>query len=89
MLKNKIVVGILPTYNYKNEENSPYNDIAYFVRMYEEKIKECGAIAIGLLNNDISIYKDICDAYIWPGGKVKQKAITWNMSRITSNSHFF
>ena len=68
MIKNKIVVGILPIYNFKNEENDPYQDKAIFVRMYEEMIKESGAIPIGLLDSNMDIYKDVCDAYLWPGG---------------------
>ncbi len=73
MIKNKIVVGILHTYNLTKEDNNPYDDRATFVRMYEEMITKNGAIAIGLLNNNIGIYKDICDAYIWPGGSYIQK----------------
>jgi len=68
MIQNKPVVGILPTYNLKNEQNDPYQDRASFVRMYAEKIKQCGGIPIGLLEQEVSIYKDLCDAYIWPGG---------------------
>ena len=74
MIKNKIVVGIIPTYNLTNEDNDPYLDRAYYVRMYEEMIKECGVIPIGLLDEDISIYLDMCDAYLWPGGS----KILWN-----------
>ena len=73
MIKGKIVVGILPTYNLTNEENDPYLDRAYFVRMYEQMILEAGAIPIGLLNNNIENYFDICDAYVWPGGRCIQK----------------
>lgn len=68
MIKNKVVVGILPIYNLKNEENDPYQDKAIYVRMYEEMIRESGAIPIGLLDSNMDIYKDICDAYLWPGG---------------------
>lgn len=74
MIKNKIVVGIIPSYNLTNEDNDPYLDRAYYVRMYEEMIKECNAIPIGLLDEDINIYLDICDAYLWPGGS----KILWN-----------
>ncbi len=73
MTNKKIVVGILPTYNLTNEDNNPYDDRASFVRMYEEMITKNGAIAIGLLSNNIELYKDICDAYIWPGGSCIQK----------------
>ncbi len=68
MIKNKIVVGIIPVYNLKNEENDPYLDRAYFVRMYEEMIVNSGGIPIGLLDSNMDMYKDICDAYVWPGG---------------------
>ena len=71
MIKNKVVVGILPTYDY--DDTNPYKDIDRFIRMYEERIYECGAIPLGILNKDVSIYKDICDAYLWPGGKVINK----------------
>lgn len=71
MLKNKIVVGILPTYYYSDTD--PYGDNSHFVRMYEERVKECGAIAIGLLHNNLDIYKDMIDAYIWPGGSIITK----------------
>ena len=74
MIKNKIVVGIIPTFNLTNEDNDPYQDRAYYVRMYEEMIKECGAIPIGLLDEDVSMYLDLCDAYVWPGGG----KIVWN-----------
>lgn len=68
MIRNKPVIGILPTYNLKNEENDPYQDRASFVRMYIEKVKECGGIPIGLLDQNASMYTSICDGYIWPGG---------------------
>lgn len=64
----KPVIGIVPTFNLTNEENNPYNDVATFVMMYEELIKECGGIPIGLVDKDVSIYQDICDGYLWPGG---------------------
>ncbi len=68
MKQNKPVIGILPTYNLNNEKNDPYMDRASFVRMYVEKVRECGGIPIGLLDQDISLYKDICNGYLWPGG---------------------
>ena len=71
MIKNKIVIGILPTYDNSNED--PYANRDRFVRMYETIIKDCGAIPIGLLNRDLSIYYDLCDAYVWPGGYVIEK----------------
>lgn len=64
----KPVIGIVPTYPLKNEENDPYKDTATFVTMYEEMIKKCGGIPIGLLDKDPSIYSSICDGYLWPGG---------------------
>ena len=68
LAKDIIVVGILPTYNLKNEDNDPYKDVASFIRMYEEVIEECGAVPVGILNKNVEIYTEICDAYVWPGG---------------------
>lgn len=68
MIKNKPVIGIIPTYNLTNEANDPYADRASFVRMYEEKITKSGGIAIGLLSQNITDYLSICDGYVWPGG---------------------
>ena len=73
MIKGKIVVGILPTYNLKNDDNDPYQDKASFVRMYEQMVVDSGAIPIGILNSDVKQYFDICDAYIWPGGRCIKK----------------
>ena len=71
MIKNKVVVGILPTYDYSNED--PYANRDRFVRMYSDIIKDCGAIPIGLLNRDLKMYFDLCDAYVWPGDNVIEK----------------
>ena len=49
MIKNKPVIGIIPTYNLQNEENDPYLDRASFVRMYEEKIVSSGQTFFQLL----------------------------------------
>lgn len=68
MIKNKPVIGIIPTYNLKNEENDPYVDQAKFVTMYAKKVKESGGIPIGLLEQNLEEYMDICDGYLWPGG---------------------
>ncbi len=68
MIKNKPIIGIIPTYNIKNEENDPYQDQAKFVSMYFKKVKESGGIPIGLLEENIEEYTEICDGYIWPGG---------------------
>ena len=68
MIKNKPVIGILPTYNLVNDANDPYQDRASFVRMYEEKIYECGGIPIGLLHQNMYDYLPLCDGYLWPGG---------------------
>ena len=56
MIKNKPVIGIIPTYNLQNEENDPYLDRASFVRMYEEKIVSSGGIPIGLLHQNVEDY---------------------------------
>ena len=68
MIKNKPVIGILPTYNLINETNDPYLDQASFIRMYEKKIYECGGIPIGLLHQNMEEYLSLCDGYLWPGG---------------------
>lgn len=68
MIKNKPVIGIIPTYNIKNEENDPYVDQAKFVTMYAKKISESGGIPIGLLEQNMEEYMNICDGYLWPGG---------------------
>ena len=68
MIKNKPVIGIIPTYNLTNETNDPYQDRASFVRMYEEKIVECGGVPIGLLHQNVKDYLSLCDGYLWPGG---------------------
>jgi len=68
MLKNRPVVGILSTYNLKNEENDPYQDQAKFVRMYSDMVIHSGGIPIGLTEENITYYFPLCDAYIWPGG---------------------
>lgn len=67
-MNRKPVIGIVPTYNLKNEENDPYQDISKFVRMYDEKIVASGGIPIGLLNSNPSDYLDLCDGYLYPGG---------------------
>ena len=68
MIRNKPVIGILPTYNLTNEANDPYQDRASFVLMYEEKIVKCGGIPIGLLDQNMEDYLSLCDGYLWPGG---------------------
>ena len=68
MIKNKPVIGIIPTYNLTNETKDPYQDRASFVRMYEEKIVECGGVPIGLLHQHVEDYLSLCDGYLWPGG---------------------
>ena len=67
MIKNKPVIGIIPTYNIEKDDN-PYSDWTNFVKMYEQKIYEAGGIPIGLLNPDSKEYLDLCDGYLWPGG---------------------
>ena len=68
MIKNKPVIGIIPTFNINNPDNDPYLDRAYFVNLYEKMIAEAGGIPVGLLDLDINLYKDLCDGYLWPGG---------------------
>ena len=83
MIKNKVVVGILPTYDYSDTD--PYANRTRYVRMYEEMIRECGAIPLGLLSRDLSLYYDLCDAYIWPGGNVIEKDFYRVFDDILSN----
>jgi gamma-glutamyl-gamma-aminobutyrate hydrolase PuuD len=70
MIKNKPVIGIIPTYNITNPSNDPYLEQAKFVRMYSEHIKKCGGIPIGLLEENMDEYLSLCDGYLWPGGNV-------------------
>jgi len=67
-MKNKSVIGILPTYNLENKENDPYQDRASFVSMYVDKIRRSGGIPIGILDKNVEMYCSLCDGYIWPGG---------------------
>mgnify|MGYP001625189955 CR=1 FL=1 len=67
MIKNKPVIGIIPTFDL-NKTESPYDEKISFVNMYIDKISESGGIPIGILNDNISDYLDICDGYLWPGG---------------------
>ncbi len=69
MIQNKIVVGIIPTFNLTNEQNNPYQDRTSFVTMYSDKIRRVGGIPVGLLEEDPMLYTELCDAYLWPGGK--------------------
>lgn len=69
MIKNKPVIGIIPTYQEDIEEHNPYNTFASFVTMYSKKIRESGGIPLGLLEENIEEYMDICDGYLYPGGK--------------------
>lgn len=86
---SKVVVGIMPTYNLTNEQNDPYADRASFVRMYSNKVKESGGIPIGILDNNLEDYKDICDAYIWPGGsKINKEFVIFLEDAIKNNKPF-
>lgn len=67
-MKQKPIIGIVPTYNIKNEKNDPYQEVSKFVKMYEEKITQAGGIAIGLLNPNPKDYLKLCDGYLYPGG---------------------
>ncbi len=67
MIQNKPVIGILPTYN-STETMDPYQDQASFVTMYSDKIKQSNGIPIGLLEKDVSMYTNLCDAYLILGG---------------------
>ena len=68
MKQNKPVIGILPTFNLTNEKNDPHADRASFVRLYIEKISACGGIPLGLLEENIEDYLELCDGFLWPGG---------------------
>lgn len=67
-MQRKPVIGIVPTFNKDYPNYDPYFDIAYFVRLYADKIEECGGIPIGLTTTNPSNYTAICDGYLWPGG---------------------
>lgn len=64
----KPIIGVVPTFNLTNEDNDPYKDIAKFVTMYEREIVKAGGIPIGIISKDVSMYKDLCDGYLFPGG---------------------
>ena len=68
MKQSKPIIGIMPTFNLTNPSNEPHEDRASFVRLYVDKISSCGGIPIGLLEENVSDYLDICDAFLWPGG---------------------
>ena len=67
-MKRKPVIGIIPTFNKDYPNFDPYLDITYFVRLYADKIEECGGIPIGITTTNPSNYTSICDGYLWPGG---------------------
>lgn len=68
MTPNKLpIIGIIPVFSTEENEH-PYKDTAQFVTMYNDNITKSGGLPLGILNNDPS-YFDICDAYLWPGGK--------------------
>src|SRR5574344_1800837 len=77
MIKNKPVIGIIPTFNLINDLNDPYLDKFSFVKMYANQIIDNGGIPIGLLSENIDMYLPICDGYLWPGGsKILPKFFT-------------
>ena len=65
MIKNKPVIGILPTYNLVNDANDPYQDRASLVGRYEEKIYERGGIAVGLLHQMMYDYWPLSLGFFW------------------------
>lgn len=76
-MNRKPIIGIIPTYNLDNPNNDPYEDRVSFVRMYIDKIVASGGIPVGILDDDVNLYKDMCDGYLWPGGtKVNQAFFT-------------
>ncbi len=68
MIKNKIVVGILPTF--VSSDTNPYANRDTFVKMYQKAIIDCGGIPIGILDDNIDLYLQLCDAFVWPGGNI-------------------
>lgn len=68
MLKGKPVIGILPSYPL-NETENPYDYYGFFITLYSKHIIEAGGIPIGLVENKMDEYLDLCDGYLWPGGK--------------------
>ncbi len=69
MIKNKPVIGIIPSYRVDEKEHNPYDTFALFVTMYSNKIRESGGIPIGILEENLEEYMQICDGYLYPGGK--------------------
>lgn len=68
MKQNKPVIGIIPTFPIEETDN-PYDNRASFVRMYIERIRESGGVAIGILEENVEDVLNICDGFLWPGGK--------------------
>lgn len=64
----KPIIGIVPSYNMKNDDNDPYQDITKIVKMYTREVVKAGGIPIGLISPDSSMYTELCDAYLFPGG---------------------
>lgn len=64
----KPIIGIIPTFNKDYPNIDPYKDIAYFIRMYSDKIAENGGIPFAITTTNLEDYMDLCDGYLWPGG---------------------
>lgn len=67
----KKIIGIIPTIRWDTSDN-PYEDRYEFVDLYSQKLFQAGAIPIGLVLNEKQIdlkQLELCDAYLWPGGK--------------------
>ena len=60
------IIGIMNTLKIKND-NEPYDCYYKFIKLYTDRIKENGCLAVGILDtDDLSIY----DAIILPGGNM-------------------
>lgn len=66
-MKNRPIIGIIPTSHYSDTD--PYGDQTSFVNMYSNMIVACGGIPVGLTALENSLYLDFCDGFLWPGGK--------------------
>ncbi len=71
MFKRKPIIGIIPgmlakdveEYNWAVQNNKPLG-VPYFEDMEINNVIKAGGIPIGILSNDITYYKDVCDGYL-------------------------
>lgn len=72
---NKLIIGIVPTCQLNINDN-PFDDKYTFINNYSKCIMNNNAIPIGLImadgNLDLHVL-DICDGFLFPGGKKLEK----------------